>query len=177
MRNSRHASALLITFLLLLLNACAYTQNSLSPNAKQDRLTPADSFCVMLANDGAYGSKVTIGSGKTVSSHVLSVVRQKQPLTQLIETTDEDQAIQQCSAKGVNYLVSPQILHWEDHATQWSGMRDRIKIEIRLIKVTPKTFIKSAQFEARNSWFTFVNAAPSELLDESFDKVILGIVE
>lgn len=178
MRDTRFGLTFLLVFLLLLLNACAYTQHSLSPNnAQKERLSPSDVFCVMLASDGAYGSKIYSGSGRTVSNRILYSVRQKRPLTQLVETTDEDQAIQQCSAKGANYLLSPLILHWEDRATQWSGMRDHVKIEIRLIKVDPKTFIRSTLFEARNNWFTFVNADPSELLNESFDQVIADIIE
>ena len=178
MRNTRYCSSFMVVILLLLLNACAYTQHSLSPNnAQKDKPSPSDVFCVMLASDGAYGSEIYSGSGRTVSNRIIYAVRRKYPLTQLIETTDEDQAIQQCSSKSANYLISPQILHWEDRATQWSGMRDHIKIEIRLIKVNPKTFVRSAFFEARNNWFTFVNADPSELFNDSFDKVIADIIE
>jgi hypothetical protein len=178
MRNKRYGLSFLVVFLLLLLNACAYTQYSFSPNnVQKDRPSLSDAFCVLLASDGAYGSIIYSGSGRTVSNRIIYAVRQKHPLTQFIETTDEDQAIQQCSSKGANYLISPQILHWEDRATQWSGMRDHVKIEIRLIKVNPKTFIRSAFFEARNNWLTFVNADPSELLGESFDKVIADIIE
>jgi hypothetical protein len=179
MRNIRYGSLFLVVFLLLLLlNACAYTQHSLSPNNTQkDRPLPSDAFCVMLASDGAYGSKIYLGSGRMVSNRIIYALRKKHPLTQLIENTDDDQAIQQCLSKGANYLISPQILHWEDRATQWSGMRDHVKIEIRLIKVNPKTFVRSAFFEARNNWFTFVNADPSELFDESFDKIIADISE
>jgi hypothetical protein len=178
MRNAKIGLTFSVVFMLLLLNACAYTQHSVSPiNAQKEKISPSDIFCIMLASDGTYGEKTYSGSGRTVSNRILYSVRQKRPLTQLVETSDEDQAIQQCLSKGSNYLLSPLILHWEDRATQWSGMRDRIKIELRIIKVAPKIFVRSAFFEARNNWVTFVNADPSELMDESFDQVIADLID
>ena len=52
-----------------------------------------------------------------------------------------------------------------------------LKLNQAYKKINPKTFVESALFEARNNWFTFVNADPSELFDESFDKVIADIIE
>ncbi len=178
MFNRRIGLTFLLVFILLFLNACAYTQHSLSPiNTQTASPSSSDAFCVMVATDGAYGGEIYAGSGRTVSNRILYVIRQRHPITQLVETIDEDQAIHLCAAKGANYILSPLILHWEDRATNWSGMRDHIKIEIRLIKVAPKIFVRSAIFEARNSWFTFVNDDPSELIDESFDQVIANLIE
>mgnify|MGYP001617614753 CR=1 FL=1 len=49
MRNTRLGLTFLVVFLPLLLNACAYTQHSLSPNNSQrERPSLSDAFCVML---------------------------------------------------------------------------------------------------------------------------------
>lgn len=160
------------------IEACAYSIHSVRPgNAPAAIPSASDSVCVMLAADGIYGTRTYAGSGRAVSNRILTAVRAQRPFAQLIEVTDEDQAAQLCVAKGGSYLLSPIILHWEDRATNWSGVRDLIKIEVRLIRIEPRTLVRSTEFEARNNWFTFVNADPSELLDASFDRTIVELVQ
>ena len=50
------------------------------------------------------------------------------------------------------YLLKPQILHWEDRATEWSGKPDRVKVSLPLYK--SGRLIGSALVSAKSSWWT-----------------------
>jgi len=152
------------------LSACAYqTVQMLPGHGGPAALTSGDIPCVMVAADGAYGSRVYAGSGRTVSTQIVSVVRRTWPEATLVEPPDENEAATRCGALGSNYLIVPTLLHWEDRATNWSGVRDHIDVEVHLLRIAPKELLRSMTFEARNNWFTLVDAAPSELLDDRFD--------
>ena len=51
------------------------------------------------------------------------------------------------------YLLKPQILHWEDRATEWSGKPDRVKVSLPLYK--SGRLIGSALVSAKSSWWTY----------------------
>jgi hypothetical protein len=137
----------------------------------------------MLPPDIAQGSRVYFDSGradpeKTVANRIFLAVYPERPSSILIETADEDRAIQQCSSGGAKYLLSPLVLHWQGRASEWSFMRNVVQIEIRLIKVEPKTFMRSAFFEARNGWLNSGSDDPAELLlNNSFAQSIADLID
>jgi len=184
MRSIRFGLTFTIGFFLLLLNACAYTQHSLGPDSvPYEKPALSDKLCVMLPPDIARGSKVYFSSGRvdperTVGNRIFLTVHSKRPSTMLIETSNEEQAFQQCSSKGCKYLVSPLIKRWSGRASQWSFMRNVVEIEIRLIKVESRAFVRSVIFETRNSWFNAANDDPAVLLTQnSFVQSIADLID
>ena len=113
-----------------------------------------------------------------MSARTLAVVRSKFPIAQLIETTDEEKGIAMCRERGVKYLVAPAIRHWEEHATNWSGRRDKVEVEVRLLQIEPLAVLRSGTFEAKNNWFTFVDGAAADLLEkDGFARVVRSLFE
>ena len=126
----------------------------------------------MQAKDGAYGGKTYKGSGLNVSKIILRTLRNVQPLAQLVEETNEADAIKIAKQKDASYLIVPDLLHWEDRATAWSGYRDKVKIELRFLSLNPIETISSQTYYTTNNSITFLNTKPEDLLDERFDKFI-----
>ena len=143
--------------------ACASTE--VRRANRFDDLPPAgDDVAVRVAvpGDGSYDEKVYPGSGGIVAERIVDHLRER--FTNVERGTAD--------AGSVRVLeITPAILHWEDRATNWSGIRDRIRVELRL-RDLPGDRQRLLVFAANNSWFTLVNNPPESLLDASFDAAV-----
>lgn len=70
-------------------------------------------------------------------------------------------------------LVYPVITHWEDRNTPWSGLRDKVRINVQVYDIGTGAMIDKTSLYATNRWLALVNAAPSNLLK----KIIWPYVE
>ena len=75
-------------------------------------------------------------------------------------------------ASGATYLVAPEILHWEDRATEWSGKPDRVDVDIRVIAPTSGAVIASSVISGKSKWATFGGDHPQDLLPEPVDEYV-----
>ena len=131
----------------------------------------------MLSPDGSYGDINYKGSGRQLSTRVLEIVRQRYPRAQIIEMDNELEATKKSNEQGANYLISPTILHWEDRLTVWSGFRDKVKVGLRFIRLSPYQVVSSNEFESRNNSLTFFNTHPQDLLGRNFEKAVLALFQ
>jgi len=53
------------------------------------------------------------------------------------------------------YYVASEILHWEDRATEWSGLPDKIEIKVIIYDTKSGREISSAVLSGRSKWTTF----------------------
>ena len=157
-------------FLLVSIGCATSRINTQVP--QKSKIDKTKIIYVMQAKDGAYGGKTYKGSGLNVSKIILRTLRNVQPLAQLVEETNEADAIKIAKQKDASYLIVPDLLHWEDRATAWSGYRDKVKIELRLLSLNPIETISSQTYYTTNNSITFLNTKPEDLLDERFDKFI-----
>jgi hypothetical protein len=163
------------TILAALLTGCAAHKGYLPP--AQANAPATDRLCVTTAVDGKYGDETYTGSGKELSGRVLTILRDSRlGGSILVSASDEAEGIRQCGDKGFDYMLEPRVLHWEDRATQWSGLRDRISVDLALSRVSPYEVVRRGTFSANNSWFTLVNNPPEDLLDEDFASFVHQVV-
>ncbi len=66
--------------------------------------------------------------------------------------------------RGATHLIVSKIEHWEERATEWSGKRDRIIINIRMVDVASGVALDAAEVSAKSRWVTFGGDHPQELL-------------
>jgi hypothetical protein len=64
------------------------------------------------------------------------------------------------------YYVVPQILHWEDRATQWSGRPDQIEIKITVYDAETSNIVASTRISGESKWATLGGDHPEDLLAE-----------
>ena len=157
----------LLTVGALILTGCAAHRGILPPG--QSAAPSIDRLCVLTATDGSYGDEAYVGSGRELSGRILAILRQGRLWQSiLVPATDNTAGARQCLAEGVDYMLAPTILHWEDRATQWSGLRDYLTIDLALFRLQPYGALRRGTYTANNSWFTLVNNPPEDLLDDNF---------
>ena len=79
---------------------------------------------------------------------------------------DSKQALTTANNSGYTYLIYPEIIHWEDRATEWSGKRDRVIVKVTLSDVATGETIDSGILKGTSKWGTFGGDHPEDLLAE-----------
>jgi hypothetical protein len=57
----------------------------------------------------------------------------------------------------------------------WSGFRDKVKVEVRLLQIQPPELTSAVVFESRNNSITFIDGRPEDLLDDDYERAVLSI--
>ncbi|MCP5058654.1 MAG: DUF4823 domain-containing protein [bacterium] len=95
------------------------------------------SFYVALAEDGFHGNRKYAGSGTTMTlaltRHLSTFASEAEAA---IEKATVDEARWTANEHGHRYLVWPEILNWEDRASQWGFRSDRVSVRVVLIEVS-----------------------------------------
>ena len=73
---------------------------------------------------------------------------------------------------GAGYLVIPNITHWEQRATEWSGIPSRVSMSLTAIDVQTGAEVRSALLESRSAVMTFVRPNPDNLAQEMIDQQV-----
>ena len=124
---------------------------------------------LIIPKDGWYGNKTYNNSGKMTSQ---ALKNEFLNYTSSVHISSECKEINEClkiiPEKKYNYLVLPEIMHWEDRATEWSGKPDKIKIHILIYNIYSKEEICSAMVESKSGLGTFGGDHPQDLLPKSF---------
>jgi len=132
------------------------------------------SVYISVSHDGRYGTILYHDSGimttqaikMALSKHVDSIITDKRT------TEDYGTALKNAKSKKVSYLFYPQILEWEDRATEWSGKPDKVTIKIRVVDVKSNKNISSIVLKSNSSWLTLGGDHPQDLLEKPISDYI-----
>lgn len=166
----------IITLLLLLVGCMDSTK--FVKNGDAGGLPARAAYYVALPEDGMYGAMPYPGSGKittTIIRHALQKNMQKAVVATRVE--DMEQALQTARQGGFDYLVLPTILHWEDRATEWNFMRDKVQVQIELVDVFSGQVETSAIIEGKSGVATLGGDHPQDLLPEPISEYLQTLLK
>jgi hypothetical protein len=72
-----------------------------------------------------------------------------QKVTTGTKTEELDQAFASAKAGGFTYLLYPQILHWEDRATEWSAKPDLATVKLSTYTAETGQLLDSAMIDGK----------------------------
>ncbi|WP_417535336.1 DUF4823 domain-containing protein [Methylophaga sp.] len=161
-------------FLSLFLCSCADTAK-ITPDIayKSVTLDKSHSVYISLPEDGVYGDKVYNGSGATVSAIVRAAFLKH--LVQVESSTQSENyrdSLKSAKQNKANYLVYVSILHWEDRATEWSGIPDRADIKMTIASTHDDSIISSVTIRGKSGLATFGGDHPQDLLPEPVNNYV-----
>jgi len=157
---------LLPLFIALGLGGCASTYQSqvvTAPGAKLDRTQP-----VLIATPkmGSFEHKDYPESGRQ-TAEALHVAFARFSNRVVVSAPCADLACLQAEPAGRSgYLVVPEILHWEDRNTEWSGLPDRIEIKVLVTDARSGREVAAIVLTGKSKWATFGGDHPQDLLPE-----------
>jgi Domain of unknown function (DUF4823) len=154
-------------FAAVLLAGCASTYDVQRQSSAASALRREAAAYVAVPPDCRFGAHPNTGSGLTTAQAVAGVFgRFLQRVEIGRETENYEQALALARAGGYMYLILPQLFQWEDHPTEWSGIRDKINIIIQVIDVPAGEVVASTEFTGKSKWATFGGNHPQDLIIE-----------
>ena len=148
------------------LGACADTHQLVRDDTSAEvRLTPADTVFIAVPEDGAYGADTYRGSGQNTAQIIYSAFAKHTracAVGRSIQTFEE--ALVSTRQGGQKYLVYPTILHWEDRATEWSGISDKVEVKIEIIDAVSGRATAYGVVKGKSGLATFGGDHPQDLL-------------
>ena len=140
------------------------------------KISPGDTIYIAVSRDGVYGAKTYFGSGQMTSqilqSAFLKRVRNVQTAGGAQTFDDSLQAARKANAK---YLVFPTILQWEDRATEWSAIPDKVEVKVEVVATSNGQVLESVLIQGKSGIATFGGDHPQDLLPKPITAFVFGL--
>lgn len=164
---------LFVVILVVTLNACTqkFALDSFQP--PQQKLAIGSQIYVITPEDGHYQNHTYAESGRATAQALftsLSKVTNKIEISSAPESIDV--ALVSARSRKSAYVFQPLILNWEDRATEWSGIPDRITIKVIVYDAGDGKDITSIMARSSSKWATFGGDHPQDLLPRLMNEFI-----
>lgn len=171
--------ALLLTVTLSVFVGCKHTYEEVPLSSTGDpppTLVSESALYVAIPLDAYYKKDVVFNSGtatadlirETAARYVRRAYIARQPEA-------SEQALQTARRAKCSYLIVPSILRWEDHATEFSGVRDRVEIKLQVFHVSTGELLHGVILKGTSRWMTEGGDKPLDLLREPVDKYLASL--
>ena len=158
--------SLLFMLLPITLVGCTSTYHMDVLKAPSEKLQRSYSVSVQTPQNGSFGPEMYASSGRmTADAFKSKFSRYSSEVTVVPAGKTKDNF----SGLSNTYYVEPEILHWEDRATEWSGKRDKIEIKVNIYDAASMNTVSSVIFTGKSKWMTFGGDHPQELLPKPVD--------
>jgi hypothetical protein len=151
----------------LLLPACTANYQVIRHDSKP--MAATDSYCISTPADGTYGEIRYAKSGAMTRDLLFTGLTGRGIRAMRTDATKKNEAIDAARQQGYSRLVYPTILHWEDRATEWSGLRDRAKIDIEIIDTATDRPLDHTVLDLVGTWWTLGGLHPQDLVEEAME--------
>jgi len=157
---------LCLVFAILVASGCSAKYRTDSFEKPATGLSKDASFYVILPTDGAYGGDTYNGSGAATAQAAAAALLHHVQTVETGQTPGEDLASAEAHARerGLSYVFQPIILHWEDRATEWSGITDKIEVKFSVFSTGSAQPVASSVMHASTKWASFGGDHPQDLL-------------
>ena len=154
-----------VTVVALLLFGCADSHEIAPVTSAPQKLSAAGIAYIARPEDGRYAHRHYSESGRMTAQIVASAFAkhiERTATASRVETREE--ALASAKKLGATYLVLPQILHWEDRATEWSAIPDKVEVKLTVISAAANQSLASAVISGKSGLWTLGGDHPQDLL-------------
>lgn len=162
---------ILFFFTLILLSGCAATYKNTPLTETNSKLERGTTVFIATPANGRFGATVYANSGKMTAQAVRGAFARFAATTSVDSGCEKLECLEQTHAGGSVYYVVPEILHWEDRATEWSGRPDRIEVKLSVFDTLGHE-LAATIFTGKSKWATFGGDHPQDLLTEPLNQYI-----
>lgn len=167
---------ILATLFLVGLAACADTHQVHLGHQAASKLSADGIAYISVPENGRYGHTVYGSSGVMAAQIVAAAFgRHMRRIEQASSPQSTEQSLDSARKAGATYLVEPSILHWEDRATEWSGIRDKVELRISVLDAASGTVLETAVVSGSSGWATLGGDHPQDLLPKPTQEYVDGL--
>ena len=158
----------------LLATACktTYTEKNLT-SEPPPILRSTSRIYVAIPFDASFKDVVAEDSGKlTAQAFQAALLRYTRSVYTSKYPESVSEALDNARRGNLEYVIYPTIVRWEDRATEWSGIRDRMALKVDLIELNTSTIVFSREVESTGKWMTDGGESPRDLLAEPAEQYV-----
>lgn len=152
---------------ILALVGCADSHNWTPQQNGSARIAANDRILISTPVDGEYGTHVYTGSGRSTAKIIYNATSAQSRLVRVGGVSDNfEDAVSQAQRTDQDILIFPTILRWEDRATEWSMIPDKVEVKVDVIDVRTGNVISSGVIKGSSGLATLGEDHPQDLLPE-----------
>jgi uncharacterized protein YceK len=163
---------LLVILVGLLLSGCAAAYQQQVLKETTSKLERGKGVFIATPKNGWYGKTEYKMSGTMTANTVKAAFSRFSNNIYVTEECLGLECLKKIPTGKYGYYVEPNILHWEDRATEWSGIPDRIEIKISVYDALSGAELASSIISGKSKWGTFGGDHPQDLLPEPINKYV-----
>jgi hypothetical protein len=157
---------------ILIISGCSSTYHQRVVTDTPSRLENNKGVFISTPDNGYYGSTQYQGSGQMTADAVKAVFLKHTDHVHVTTKCHGGSCFKMIPIDKYQYYVQPNILHWEDRATEWSGKKDVLEIKITIYDAITKEALSSAVLSGKSKWGTFGGDHPQDLLAEPINDYV-----
>lgn len=132
-------------------------------------LSIRDTYYVSTPENGQYDGKPYLNSGVMTRDILFAGLIERGAKGIKGQQVSREQAVEDAQKHQCTRVMYPEILHWEDRATEWSGIRDKVKVAIDIIDTHNGKVLDSTILNLTGTWWTMGGLHPQDLIEEASD--------
>ena len=139
------------------------------------KLVKGKGVAVATPENGKYGEISHRKSGERTADAVKKSLKKYSDNVAILPICSDSDCFASVDEGKYKYLFVPKIEHWEERATEWSGLPDRIIVSLDVYDTVSQEVLFSELFTGKSKWFTFGGDHPQDLLDAPLKKIMKDI--
>ena len=161
-----------LLFVVILLSGCAAKYNQVNLSQPRTKLTAGNSVLIATPENGSYGNREYSSSGRMTALAVNAAFAKFSNDIKVSNKCKDFNCLKEKATKSFDYYVIPEILQWEDRATEWSAKPDRIEIKLSVYESETENELASTILSGKSKLLTLGGDHPQDLLAEPLNKYI-----
>jgi hypothetical protein len=151
---------------LLSMAGCASTYKQSDIQSPSVHLDSSMSVLISVPPDGWYEDIEYRNSGRMTVNAIAAAFSRHANKVDITSDCHGDECLSTSQKESYGYYVEPNILLWEERATEWSGRPDQIEIQLVVYDVATEEVLASSSYSGKSKWLTLGGDHPQDLLPE-----------
>ena len=160
---------------VILLAGCSAKYNTSNIQSSAEQLVKDAPVAISMPSDGVYETRIYAGSGNSTATALKAAFLRYSDNVTIYTDCEDVTCLKNNHTIHRGYYVVPQILHWEDRATEWSGIPDKMEVKITIYNAESNNRIASTIISGKSKWATFGGDHPQDLLPEPVNSYISSL--
>ena len=160
-----------IIALTILISGCSSATYEEPDYENGKKLEKSAQIYILAPQNGSFEGKEYSESSMEVVEAIRSAVSEYSKTPIIVKDCKSISCVSNTSGESEIYYIVPEIIHWEDRATEWSGISDKIKIRLTVYNAKEKE-ISSTVFFGKSKWWTMGGDHPEDLLEKPINNYI-----
>ena len=157
---------IILILFVTLVSGCASTYKQSDLQSLSTNLDRSRGVLISVPEDGWYDNTQYHNSGKMTVNSIRAAFVKNTSRVDIINSCHGDECLETIDLVKYGYYIKPDILHWEERSTEWSGKPDIIEIQIVVFDSASKEEIANSTYTGKSKWATFGGDHPQDLLSE-----------